>query len=43
MKNNRSIISFDGEEGFRLTQSSSWVPLALEEVGEAAAGVMCAE
>ena len=43
MKDNRSIISFDGEEGFRPTPSSSWVPFAPKEVGEAAAGAMCAE
>ena len=43
MKDNRSIISVDGEEGFRPTPSSSWVPFAPKEVGEAAAGAMCAE
>ena len=43
MTDHRSIISFDGEEGFRLTPSSSWVPFAPKEVGEAAAGAMYAE
>ena len=42
MTDNRSIISFDGQEGFRPTPSSSWVPFAPKEVGEAAAGAMCA-
>ena len=28
IKDNRSIIRFDGEEGFRPTPSSSWVPFA---------------
>ena len=43
MTNNRSIISFDGEKGFRPTLSSSWVPFAPKEVREAAAGAMYAE
>ena len=43
MKDNRSIISFDSEEGFRPTPSSSWVLFAPKEVREAAAGAMCAE
>ena len=43
MTDNRRIISFDGEEGFRPTPSSLWVPFAPKEVGEAAAGAMCAE
>ena len=43
MKDNRTIISFDGEEGLRPTPSSSWVQLVPKEVGEAAAGAMCAE
>ena len=43
MTDNRSIISSDGEEGFQPTPSSSWVPFASKEVGEAAAGAMCAE
>ena len=43
MTDHRSIISFDGEEGFRPTPSSSWVPFAPKEVGEAAAGAMYAE
>ena len=43
MKDNRSIISFDGEEDFRPTPSSSWVPFAPKKVGQAAAGAMCAE
>ena len=43
MTDNRSIISFDGEESFRPTPPSSWVPFAPKEVGEAAAGAMYAE
>ena len=43
MKDNRSILSFDGEEGFRPTPSSAWIPFAPKEVEEAAAGAMCAE
>ena len=43
MKDNQSIISFDGEEGFRPTPSSLLVPFAPKEAGEAAAGAMCAE
>ena len=43
MTDNGSIISFDGEEGFRPTPSTSWVPFAPTKVGEAAAGAMCAE
>ena len=43
MKDHRSIISFDSEEGFRPTLSLSWVPFAPKEAGEAAAGAMCTE
>ena len=43
MTDNQSIISFDGEEGFRPTPSSAWVPFTPKEVGEAAAGAMCGE
>ena len=43
MKDNRSILSFDGEKGFRPTPSSAWVPSAPKEVGEATAAAMCAE
>ena len=43
MTDSRSIISFDAEEGFRSTPSSSWIPFAPREVGEAEAGAMCAE
>ena len=43
MTDNRSIIGFDGEEGSRPTPSSSWVPFAPKEVGEAAPRAMYAE
>ena len=43
MTDNRSIISFDCEECFRPTPSSSWVPFAPKEVGETEAGAMYAE
>ena len=43
MTNHRSIISFNGEEGFRPAPSSSCVPFAPKDVGEAAAGAMYAE
>ena len=43
MTDHRSIISFDGEEDFRPTPSSSWVPSAPKEIGEAATGAMYAE
>ena len=43
MTDHRSVISFDGEEGFRPTPSSTWVPFAPKEVGKAAAGAMYAE
>ena len=43
MTDHRSIISFEGEEDFRPTRSSPWVPFAPEEVGEAVAGAMYAE
>ena len=43
MTDNRSIISFDGEEGFRPTPSSSWVPFDPKEVGEAAEGALYAK
>ena len=43
MTDHQSIISFDGEEGFRPTPFSSWVPFAPKEVGEAATESMYAE